>query len=795
MSLLSQIASANLKVLRPSGGCHNCPLSPQLPNTVPAALRPGKVLFIGERPGEADVREGEPFSGKAGEKLRTAALLAGVPEPWSFTNLTHCRPPDNRLPKPKEVESCMSQYILDEARDYSYVVLLGNTPLTAFFPKAKGRSFRGNFALHPDFPGVRFYNMYHPAYLFRRPDLEDEFDRHMERLGRVARGEGPPAWKLVRGSAGIEALKAMVAGPLISADLETNGVDSWLPTSVTKSFCATADGVTVAAFTDADPQWQMACALLDNFLADPSKGIVGSYVSFDVEWRERESGIRAKLPGIHDVAILWYEAGQYKHPSLKMLVSSELDGYRNLVHLPHEEKDEGSLLDYNAEDVVYSYQLFVKGMQKVKPKTRDLVTRVMGPMSLVYTRASTNGIYIRENYRQQLIEELTQERKDAVRAWREEDPEFVPSEHESGKGLHTYLFSIRGLPVLGKTKSEKPSTDKNHVKAWIRDGAVQLRHLLKIREVDKLLSTFVLPLGDQMDPNWRIHPKHWMTSTDTSRPSSSDPNVYNIPRDRRIRNLYGSPPGSMLIESDLSQIEFRIMVCLAKDEAGIAGYMRHDDAHTMTARTISGNPNPSKEERSQAKPVNFGNLYGAHWRTAQAQAINDYGVQWTDQQAQAFQDAFFSTYKQIRPYHEWSKQKLVANRGWFESVTGHVFHYRDWDHPEQSVRDHAFRSALNAEAQGPGANITYLIAVATQRMLMERKIPALMVNSVYDSVMLELKEPKLLEDVIEVLNLAAEEAHRWVSDWFAVPLVLEHATGDTWGELEEMQLVRERIRH
>jgi uracil-DNA glycosylase family 4 len=760
---------------------------------VPATLLQGPVLWLGEAPGATEVQSQQGFTGKSGQLLRREAKAAGVSGPWSFTNAVHCRPEDNRTPHAKEVQACLSQFVLDEVRDYSYVVMAGNAPLQAFFPGAKSTHFRGNFALHPDFPGQRFYNIYHPAYILRRPDLADQFKRQLERLGRAVRGERKQAWTTLRGAEGLAELRMMVQASIMSTDLETNQGDSWKVGAKVKSFCSTADGEMVVAFSEEDPQWEAACGLVDGFLADPNKGIIGSNVSFDVEWREREGGFRAEACGIHDVGIIWYEAEQYKQPSLKQLVAEQLDGYTNLVQMPHEEKDTGVLLDYNAEDVVHSYHLFVKGMTKLKPKTRDLVTRVIGPMTLVYQRAKAHGMYIREDYRQQLARELEEERHAAVLAWKEEDPEFVPGEYESGKGLHKYLFQVRKLPVLSRTASEKPSTDKAYVKQWIRGGATYLNHLLKIREVDKMLGTFVLPLAKSMDEHRRIHPKHWLTSTDTSRPSSSNPNVYNVPRDRRVRNLYGCSPGHLLLESDLSQIEFRIMVCLANDENGIAGYMRGDDAHTMTARTINGTQNPTKEQRTDAKPVNFGNLYGAHWRTAQALAANDHGVIWSDAKALAFQDAFFGTYQQIRPFHEHSKQKLVRNRGWFESVTGHVFYYRDWDHRDQSVRDHAFRSALNAEAQGPGANICYYIAVLVQRLFDARKMHVPMVNSVYDSVMLELPNPNMLEDAIEVLNEATALAHEWVKDWFVVPLVLEHAVGESWGELDDYRKVTTRI--
>lgn len=787
MSLLEQ-AGAHVKTLRPSGGCHNCPRK-RIDFILPD-LREGIVLWVGEAPGASEVLEGAGFTGSTSQALKRAARQANVPEPWSFTYLIHCRPPDGRTPSSREIECCLSQFLLEEIRGYRIVVLMGTPALQAFFPGAKATHFRGNFAHHPDFPGQLFYAIYSPAYIVRRPDLEPVFVKQLDRLGRVARGESAQKWRIVQGKEALDAVRTMVSGPVVSLDLETTGINSWEPDERVISFCATSDGKLVAAMEEEDPYWQAALDLILAFLQDPSKTVVGSFCAFDVEMLERKSGVRAQLTGIQDVSVIWYEAGQYKYASLKQLAAEELDGYRYLVHQPHECRDVTLLLKYNAEDVVHSWELFIKGMKALNPKTRDLVSRVIGPMTLVYQRARAHGLYVREDYRQQLLHDLAEERQAAVDSWKEADPEFIPKMHESGNGLLKYLFEVRQLPVIGETKTGQPTTTKSVIKAYVRDfGANYLEHLLKIREIDKLVGTFVMPLEKHMDVNCRVHPSHWLTSTDTSRPSSSDPNVYNIPRDRRIRNLYGVPPGSLLLDSDLSQIEFRIMVSLAKDENGIAGYLRGDDAHTMTARKISGNAQPTKEERSQAKPVNFGNLYGAHWKTAQAQAVNDYGVIWSDQQAEAFQRSFFDTYPRIPQFHDSSRAKLKTNRGWFESVTGHVFHYRDWDHPDQKKRDHAFRAALNAEAQGPGANICYLIAVVARRVLDARgMMDVVMVNSVYDSIMTEIPNPKDLPAVVEIVEEASEITYEWIKSWFLVPLVMEHEIGEAWGSLEEYSI-------
>lgn len=788
MTLLDQIGEQS-KFLRVSGNCQKCPR--QRINFVPATLERGPVLWLGEAPGATEVKEQEGFVGTSGQLLRRVAAEVGVPGPWSFSNTIHCRPPENAEPTPKEIACCLSQFVLDEIKGYPYVVMVGKVPLAALFPKARASHFRGNFAHHPDYPGQRFYAIYHPAYIGRRStEMMPVFKQQLERLARVVKG-GPgaePTFRILRGATeGKPALDAMLAGPIISLDLETSETESWVVGAHTKSLCVTADGETVVAVHQDEAWFIAAITAIQAFLEDPSKTVVGANVAFDIEWLEEEFSFTAKCAGIHDPAIWWYEAGQYKQPSLKQLVAERLDGYRHLVHLPHLTNDVDLLLQYNAEDVVYPIHLIRKASSITAAQTQDLVSRVLSPATLVLRRMQTHGIYIRQDYRDAKIREYEQKRSDTVNAWHEMDPEFTPSKHESGNGLLEYLFKIRRLPVIGQTGSGEAATDKSVIKQYIREGATYLEHLLEIRRIDKLLSTYLRAYDDHLDSNSRIHPHHWLASTDTSRPTSTNPNVYNFPRNLEIRDMVGVPPGQRLVEFDLSQIEFRIMVCRAGDENGISGYLRGLDAHTMTAITISGNQTPTKEQRSEAKPVNFALLYGGDWPVVQRQAQDEFGKDWDEPLCRRFTDGFFETYPRIRPFHDLVRTNLVANGGWFQSITGHVFKYEGWDSPERHVRDHVFRSAINSEGQGPASNICLYIAVLARRMLDARGMAsARFVNSVYDSIMVEVPKPKWVPDIIDIVREATQQAHEWVKHWFVVPLLIDAKVGTSWGSLKEV---------
>ncbi len=786
MSLLKKLNNQQLKVLRPSGGCHNCPRKKI--GFVPPVLEKGSIIWIDEAPGETDVEVQVPLSGKTGQYLRRLAKEAMVPEPWSFTTITHCQVPMSGKPNPKAIDCCLSQFVLDEIRDYSIVVLLGSA-LQAFFPGAKADHFRGNVAWHPDFPGQRFYAMYQPGYVVKHPELEGEYRQQLERLRRIAQGEPKPSWTVIRGPGALDAMREMVKRPLLSADFETNRLESWAADGRIKSLSVTADGKTVVAVHEDEPHFEACLRLLAEFCTKPEKMVLGAHIAFDLEWLERECGVVVACQSIHDVAVEYYHLRQYKMPSLKELVSKELDGYRFLIHNPHECQDADLLLAYNAEDVVHPLALFKKAMQGLKPKTRDLVSRVQGPAALVLQEITANGLYLRKDYRQQKIEEYVDKRRALISAWKAEDPQFTPTVHESGDGLIDYLYRVRRMPVLERTEGGVPSTDQSVLKQLQRDGYDIVKYPLEMRTIDKLQSTYLQGYDKHMWPDSRIRSHYPLTWTDSGRSSSRSPNLQNIPRKKEIRDLFGVPDGSVLLESDLSQIEFRIMVCLAGDQNGIEGYLRGEDAHTTTAKRASGSDKPTSEQRSRAKPINFGFLYGAHWRMVQALVADDYGVIWTDSEAEGFRNLFFETYPALPVFHQSSKMKLIANRGWFESTTGHIFYYEDWDHEDQKRRDHAARAALNAEAQGPAAQICMYIMVLTRRLLNERGFRSVkFVNHVHDSVMTEIPNPDWLPDVVQCFDEAVEMAHDWVKSWFIVPLIMEHKYGQSWGKLQDYKV-------
>ena len=365
-----------------------------------------------------------------------------------------------------------------------------------------------------------------------------------------------------------------------------------------------------------------------------------------------------------------------------------------------------------------------------------------------------------------------------------EDPAFIPVKYEKGSGLVKYLFDVKKYKPVKLTQTGKKSTDLGVLKVLIREqGAKQLRHLIEVSQIDKRLNTYVDGYEKWIGSDGRVHPSYLNTITSSGRLSSRNPNGQNIPRDKAIRNFFGAPPGFKFIEGDLSQIEVRIVVSLADEKVGIAGYLAGFDLHHLTAQAITGKHDVSDGDRTKAKSVNFALLYGGSAETIRDYARNTYGLEFSLREAKDFCKTFFDTYPKILDWHKRCQQELIENHGWVESASGHVSFYEDWNNPEEGKRRHANNAAINMRGQGPAAYIMTHLLSLTQRGFQAGAIQADVVGTVHDSMLIEAHQDSW-EDSIHCVQGQIRHIESWIKPWFRVPLVIDFTAGQKWGELE-----------
>lgn len=796
---LQDLLAPQSKYLKYIGGCGTCPR--KVIDFVPATLRPTKIIFVGEAPGETEVKEKEGFTGKSGGILRSAIEEVGIRE-FSFTNTIHCRPPENRDPTPTEISCCMNQHILGEVEPYPFVVLVGGVAMNAFFP-GNGYLLKGNLAYHPDFANSRFYGVIHPASIFYGSDEEkkrkqDEFYSQVDRLGRIYRGE-QPKFKVIRGAEFSQRFASvLLAFRLISLDLETNQLESWVPGGVIKSLAVCpVPGDEVFVIDKDDPFFSTALQLVAQYLQDPENQVLGQNIGFDLVWLEALLNFRCDLKYIHDIQGLYYQLDGARQAGLKRLVSEKLDGYRHLVIEPHKEKDLNRLTLYNAEDTYHPQVLFLQDFPRLKAQTQNLYLNVSGPSSLALRRIQHAGIHFRSHEWDDLVTANRGRRNDAVKKWALADPQFKPDEYvtkDGTRGIGKFLLEVKKYPVLKKTPKGEPSWDEETIHSLIRGGAKELEPLLVIREEDKEYSTYLKPYPELLcQATGRIHASYHNTTVSTGRLSSSDPNMQNVKKGP-VRNLFGCPPGSLFVEGDWSQIELRLAMSEANEPNGIQAYRDGKDLHLVTASFITGKPEHliTEAERTDAKPANFCLIYGGSPPTLQAYAQNTYGISMSEEEAKRWHRGFFQLYPRLIDWHQAVIQRLRENKGYMESAVGHVWFYSDWDSSDGERRSHAERSAINMLCQGPAAYFTTYLLYLVQQGFWKEKIlsPKLgfaeIILTVHDQFAWEVS-PEYLILSIDVVRRGVQHVERWISGWMKVPLVLDLKVGEAWGTLKKME--------
>ncbi len=343
----------------------------------------------------------------------------------------------------------------------------------------------------------------------------------------------------------------------------------------------------------------------------------------------------------------------------------------------------------------------------------------------------------------------------------------------SPKQLGEILFGKLGLPHGKKTKTGW-STNAD-VLEKLRYEAPIVGAVLEYRQYAKLKSTYADGLLKAMDPDGRVRTSFQMTVTATGRLSSTEPNLQNIPTrtdlGSEIRKMFIPAEGCLLVDADYSQIELRLLACIAGDEAMQRAFQAGHDIHTATAAQVFhvAPEDVTHEMRRRAKAVNFGIVYGI----SAYSLSQDIGV--TVAEAKDYMEAYFASFPGVKAYMEAVVAKAREN-GYVETL----FHRRR-DLPELkssnfNLRSFGERVALNMPIQGTAADLMKLAMVAVRRRLKAEGLRAELVLQVHDELIVECPEA----EAETVAKLLAEEMQGVAH--LAVPLTAEAHWGRNWLE-------------
>ncbi len=347
---------------------------------------------------------------------------------------------------------------------------------------------------------------------------------------------------------------------------------------------------------------------------------------------------------------------------------------------------------------------------------------------------------------------------------------------DSPKQLGQLLFEELKLPALVKTPGGAPSTNEEALEA-IADQHELPRLILEHRSLGKLRSTYTDKLPLMRNPvTGRVHTSYHQAGAATGRLSSSDPNLQNIPirseDGRRIRQAFIAPPGRRIVACDYSQIELRIMAHLSEDAGLVAAFARGADVHAATAAEVFGlTPETvTREQRSAAKAINFGLMYGMSAFGLARQLGIARG------EAQDYIALYFSRFAGVRDFMERIRAQARED-GYVETVFGRRLALPEIASRNQAQRAGAERAAINAPMQGTAADIIKRAMVTVDAWLQaEAGGRALMLMQVHDELVFEVDA-----DFVDTL-LPAVRARMEGAAELRVPLVVDTGVGANWDE-------------
>ena len=484
-------------------------------------------------------------------------------------------------------------------------------------------------------------------------------------------------------------------------------------------------------------------------------GIIATDVSkdlFKLSLSERENAI-------FDVAIASYllEPSLGNHSLSKMSLKYLSRPFPSLPKNPSEDELSGCV-SLRASILLALYPILKEELDR--RELGRIYYNVELPLSSVLARMEERGVLVDTEF----FKEEGKRLKKELQGYEERIYKLAGMKFNlnSPKQLSYILFEKLGLPKIKRTKTGVSTNQEVLEKLVPYHEIVEL--LLQYRETEKIRSTYIDALPELVE-NGRVRTKWCQTTTATGRLSSIKPNLQNIPP--TVREGFIAPPDWVLLSSDYSQIELRIVASLSGDKNLKEAFERNEDIHTRTAALVLGIPEElvGKKEREMAKMINFGIIYG----------MGAYGLSRrlgiSVEDANLFINAYFRTYPGVKEWVE-NTVREATEKGYTTTILGRKRYF-------ESVKGADIRAAINAPVQGSAADMIKVAMVNIDKALSNKKSG--MIIQVHDELVLEVTE----DELTEVSSIVKREMERAVS--LGVPVVCDIKVGKNWGRMEKLE--------
>lgn len=418
------------------------------------------------------------------------------------------------------------------------------------------------------------------------------------------------------------------------------------------------------------------------------------------------------------------------------------------------------------------YKLYNVLTQKMEEAgSIDLFNKIEMPLTEVLASMQYEGIYIDK---QELLD-FGKELQEKIDILTQEIYELTGEKFNinSTKQLGEILFEKLKLTVKKKTKTGY-STDVDVLEKIKYEHPV-IEKILEYRQLQKLNSTYVEGLIPYIDETGRIHSKFHQTVTTTGRISSTDPNLQNIPTrmelGRKLRKVFKPEQGYIFVDADYSQIELRVLAHISEDKNMIEAFCNNEDIHAQAASKVFNIPleEVTKEERTKAKAVNFGIVYG----------ISEFGLGEqlgvSRKKAKEYIEQYLDKYSGIKEFMT-NIVEETKEKGYVETLYHRRRYVPELKSNNYMVRQFGGRVAMNTPIQGTAADIMKIAMINVYNKLKENNLKSKLIVQVHDEILVETLE----SEKEQVKQIVKEEMENVIK--LKVPLLAEVEEGYNWYE-------------
>lgn len=473
----------------------------------------------------------------------------------------------------------------------------------------------------------------------------------------------------------------------------------------------------------------------------------------------------------HNMDVLAETYLNYTPVSITELIGKKGRNQLSMRDVPLEKQTE-----YAVEDADVTLQLAHHFRPELKEaKTEKLFEDIEVPLLRVLAAMESEGINLNKEFLGSLSTDLNTDIQNLEKSiYETAGEEFNIG---SPKQLGEILFDkMKLVDKPKKTKTGQYSTAEDVLSYLAKDHEI-IQNVLDYRGLAKLKSTYVDALPEQVEAKTgRVHTDYMQTVAATGRLSSNNPNLQNIPirteRGREVRKAFvPRDKDYVLLAADYSQIELRIIAALSKEDTMIEAFKNGEDIHASTASKVFNVPidQVTREQRGNAKTVNFGIIYG----------VSAFGLSnqtdLTRAESKELIDTYYKTYPKLRNYMS-EQIDFARDNGYVQTVLGRRRYLKDINGNNAVVRGAAERNAVNAPIQGSAADIIKIAMINIHKKLTDGNYKTKMLLQVHDELVFDCYKPEL-EEMKVLIKSEMENAYI-----MAVPLDVEVGIGENWLE-------------